>query len=370
MRNFVLCSACAGFVGVLEAVRTSSVQPDPSGANDVLFDGISAAVIGGTLLAGGSGTVVGALIGALFLGVLRDGLIIKGVNADYLSFYLGLAIIIAMAANTTSAACRGGGRPVADEVLRVENVAKRFGPVIALRDINLRLRKGEVLGLLGDNGAGKSTLMKIICGFEKPDEGQMLLRGEPYEPKSVDNARALGIDAVYQDLALIDELSVFQNMFLRREKLRWPLPFLANRVMRKEARAALDEIGVRIPRLERAGRAAVRRAAAGDRGRADRALRCRHAAARRAARGDGGQGGRADPRPDRADQARGPGLDDHGPAQLRARPGELRPGQPDPGRRHHARQADVGDLGRGADRDRRRRVPACARQAAQAQGAA
>jgi simple sugar transport system permease protein len=108
VRNFVLCSTCAGLVGVLEAVRTSSVQPDPSGANEVLFDGISAAVIGGTLLLGGSGTVVGALIGALFLGVLRDGLIIKGVNADYLDFYLGLAIIVAMAANTYVGRVRKG----------------------------------------------------------------------------------------------------------------------------------------------------------------------------------------------------------------------------------------------------------------------
>ena len=108
IRNFIICSLCAGIVGVLESVRTSSVQPDPSGANEVLFDAISAAVIGGTLLAGGSGTVVGALIGALFLGILRDGLIIKGVNADYLSFYLGLAIIIAMAANTYVGRVRKG----------------------------------------------------------------------------------------------------------------------------------------------------------------------------------------------------------------------------------------------------------------------
>ena len=99
IRNFVLCSLCAGLVGVLEAVRTTSVQPDPCGANEVLFGGIAAAVIGGTLLAGGSGTVVGALLGALLLGVLNDGLIITGVNADYLNFYLGLAIILAMAAN-------------------------------------------------------------------------------------------------------------------------------------------------------------------------------------------------------------------------------------------------------------------------------
>jgi ABC-type sugar transport system ATPase subunit len=68
---------------------------------------------------------------------------------------------------------------VAEDVLRVEHVSKRFGAVEALRDLSLHLRKGEVLGLLGDNGAGKSTLMKIICGFEKPDEGEMFLRGEP-----------------------------------------------------------------------------------------------------------------------------------------------------------------------------------------------
>jgi simple sugar transport system ATP-binding protein len=138
---------------------------------------------------------------------------------------------------------------VADEVLRVENVSKRFGPVVALRDINLHLREGEVLGLLGDNGAGKSTLMKIICGFETPDEGRMLLRGEPYEPKSVDHARSLGIDTVYQDLALVDQLSVFQNMFLRRERVKTPIPLLANRAMRHETREALDEIGINIPSL-------------------------------------------------------------------------------------------------------------------------
>jgi len=136
-----------------------------------------------------------------------------------------------------------------DDVLRLEHVAKRFGPVVALRDINLHLRKGEVLGLLGDNGAGKSTLMKIICGFQKPDDGSMSLRGEPYEPRSVDQARKLGIDAVYQDLALVDELSVFHNMFLNREPIRRPLPFLDNRTMRRQARTALDDIGVNIPRL-------------------------------------------------------------------------------------------------------------------------
>jgi simple sugar transport system ATP-binding protein len=138
---------------------------------------------------------------------------------------------------------------VSEDVLQVEHVAKRFGPVTALRDVNLHLGKGEVLGLLGDNGAGKSTLIKIISGFQKPDEGRLVVKGQETELKSVDHARSLGIDCVYQDLALVNQLTVVQNMFLRREILRSPLPFLARARMKRETRAALDEIGVNVPRL-------------------------------------------------------------------------------------------------------------------------
>jgi ABC-type sugar transport system ATPase subunit len=137
-----------------------------------------------------------------------------------------------------------------DDVLRVENISKRFGPVTALRDINLHLKKGEVLGLLGDNGAGKSTLIKIISGFQKQDSGKMWVHGQPYEPKSVDDARSKGIDTVYQDLALIDELSVYHNLFLRRERVMKPLPLLRNSEMKREAREALDQIGINIPRID------------------------------------------------------------------------------------------------------------------------
>jgi simple sugar transport system permease protein len=109
VRNFILCAMAGGLVGILEAVRSSSVQPDTAGANEILFYGIAAAVIGGTLLAGGSGTVVGALIGALFLGILHDGLVLQGVNANYLLFYLGLAIILAMTINVYVQRFRQGG---------------------------------------------------------------------------------------------------------------------------------------------------------------------------------------------------------------------------------------------------------------------
>ncbi|HEY5318192.1 MAG TPA: ABC transporter permease [Solirubrobacteraceae bacterium] len=111
VRNFVLCAVTAGFVGILEAVRTSTATPDPSGSNGILLQVVAAVIIGGTLMTGGAGTVVGALIGALFLGILSDGLTIKGVNASYLDLYLGLAILIAMTVNVYVQRVRtGSGR--------------------------------------------------------------------------------------------------------------------------------------------------------------------------------------------------------------------------------------------------------------------
>ncbi len=137
--------------------------------------------------------------------------------------------------------------PVTD-VLRVEHIAKSYGAVTALTDVNLHLAKGEVLGLLGDNGAGKSTLIKILCGFQPPTAGRILLGGQEVTLRSVDHARSLGIDCVYQDLALVNQLSVYHNMFLNREKVRWPL--LSNRTMKRLARQYLDEMGVAIPSVE------------------------------------------------------------------------------------------------------------------------
>ena len=137
-----------------------------------------------------------------------------------------------------------------DDVLRVEHITKRFGPTVALRDINIHLRKGEVLGLLGDNGAGKSTLIKILAGFQKADTGTMWCKGADYAPKSVDDARKAGVDTVFQDLALINELTVYHNLFLRRERVKTPIPFLNNALMKREARKALDQIGINIPRID------------------------------------------------------------------------------------------------------------------------
>ncbi len=144
---------------------------------------------------------------------------------------------------TTHAPEDQASRPASGgDVLGGDHIAKRFGAVTALVDLNLRLARGEVLGLIGDNGAGKSTLLKILCGFQPPDSGRILLDGQEVHLKSVDHARSLGIDVVYQDLALIDQLSVYHNMFLNREQVRARL--LSNRTMRRIARQRLDDMGI------------------------------------------------------------------------------------------------------------------------------
>jgi simple sugar transport system ATP-binding protein len=132
------------------------------------------------------------------------------------------------------------------EAIRVEGIHKSFGAVTALVDLSMHLLHGEVLGLIGDNGAGKSTLVKILSGFQRPDKGRIFVNGEEIQIRSVDHARSLGIDTVYQDLALVPTMSVYHNMFLKREVTGgWgPFKWLDNRTMRKRARRSISDIGI------------------------------------------------------------------------------------------------------------------------------
>jgi len=140
---------------------------------------------------------------------------------------------------------------VADEAIRAENVVKTFGTITALAGVSLSVSWGETLGILGDNGAGKSTLIKILTGYHQPDSGQVYVDGRSVELGSVDEARALGIECVYQDLALVNGLSVYHNMFLNRELLRWcPFNLLDHRAMRRRSAEALAEIGVDVASVE------------------------------------------------------------------------------------------------------------------------
>jgi ABC-type sugar transport system ATPase subunit len=108
----------------------------------------------------------------------------------------------------------------ATPLLRLQQITKRFGPVQALTDVDLDVPTGQVTALVGDNGAGKSTLIKVIAGIHPHDEGQILWDGRPVHIRSPRDAAALGIETVYQDLALADNLDIVQNMFLGREVTR------------------------------------------------------------------------------------------------------------------------------------------------------
>jgi simple sugar transport system ATP-binding protein len=140
---------------------------------------------------------------------------------------------------------------MSEEVLRTEHVTKSFGQVTALRDASIHLARGEVLGLLGDNGAGKSTLLKILTGFHQPSSGKIYFEGKEVQLKSVSHARALGIEPVYQDLALINELNVYRNMFLQREIMYGgPLQILNDGAMRERAKEQLKQMRVTIPSVD------------------------------------------------------------------------------------------------------------------------
>src|ERR687888_2764999 len=122
-----------------------------------------------------------------------------------------------MTATATTAAAPTTGVPT----LEVRGMSKHFGSVQALTDVDFEVRSGEVMALVGDNGAGKSTLIKCIAGIHPADSGEVLFEGEPVHIHGPKDAVSLGIEVVYQDLALCDNLDVVQNMYMGREERDW-----------------------------------------------------------------------------------------------------------------------------------------------------
>lgn len=142
----------------------------------------------------------------------------------------------------------GDRRPV----LEVRNIVKRFGGLVAVNRVSMEVYPGEVVGLLGDNGAGKSTLIKVVSGVYRPDEGQIFFEGREVRITSPMDAIRLGIETIYQDLALAENLNVYSNIFLGRERLKKLLnliPVLDHEYMLRESRKVLDRLGIEIPSL-------------------------------------------------------------------------------------------------------------------------
>ena len=134
-------------------------------------------------------------------------------------------------------------------LVEMHGISKTFGAVRALHHVDLSVAAGEVLGLVGDNAAGKSTLMKILAGAIRPDTGEIRIAGKPIEHSHPISARAAGIEMIYQDFALVPQLTVTQNIFLGREILRRFLgvPLIDKREMNERARGLFASLGLRVP---------------------------------------------------------------------------------------------------------------------------
>jgi ABC-type sugar transport system ATPase subunit len=133
--------------------------------------------------------------------------------------------------------------------LRAAKVSKHFGAVLALEAVDATVRLGEVLALVGDNGAGKSTLVKLLAGAHSPSSGEIRINGNPVTIESPNKARQLGIATIFQELALIENLTVYENIFLGREIVRpvLGLPILDKKRMRDRVVQLMDELGSHIP---------------------------------------------------------------------------------------------------------------------------
>jgi D-xylose transport system ATP-binding protein len=132
---------------------------------------------------------------------------------------------------------------MAEPILEIRGLNKSFGPVHVLHDVDLTVYRGEVTALVGDNGAGKSTLVKCVAGINTIDSGQIRFEGHPVTIHNPNDAARLGIEFVYQDLALADNLDITQNMFLGREFERFG--FLSDGEMERKARETLSSLAVR-----------------------------------------------------------------------------------------------------------------------------
>jgi simple sugar transport system ATP-binding protein len=141
----------------------------------------------------------------------------------------------------------------AEPLLEVRHLSKNFGAVQALKELSMSVHAGEVVALAGDNGAGKTTLIKAISGVYKPSGGEILLKGEPVSFSTPQEARDQGIETIYQDLALADNLSIGANIFLGREPIRKLfgfLPVLDRRRMAEAAKQTMSLLDFHVSRLD------------------------------------------------------------------------------------------------------------------------
>ena len=270
LMSYVICSMLMTIASIVWAGRTMSATPLQG--EGLEFNVLTAVILGGCSLAGGSGTLAGTLFGATIFGLISTGIGMVD-TPPYVIYWIQGAIIIGAvyldirmnreqvhttkkekdAEKAVAAEAHSDRSTVLDliaqnkqTVLELEHISKEFPGVKALDDVSIRIEKGRVHAIMGENGAGKSTLMKILTGVYSKDAGQIKIDGHPVEIRNPIEAQKYGISIIYQEFALVQYMSVAQNVFLGKE-IPSKLPvFLDRRKMRKEAGKILEKVNLKL----------------------------------------------------------------------------------------------------------------------------
>ena len=250
----VLVYVIAGVLASFAALVLSSKNLTAQAGMGVMYelDAIAMAVIGGVSLAGGRGSIVGTVIGALIFGVIISGFTSIRLDAYYQDMVKGAIIVAAVVFDQWRQSRRAAQVVTMSVVLKTEGLTKHYGGVHALEDADFELHDGEHIAIVGDNGAGKSTFVRQITGVERPTAGKIFFDGKEVEFTGPLEARDIGIETVFQNLALADDLDVPSNIFLGREERYFnlgPFCFLNEKKMLRLSMEALERTGVKIPDL-------------------------------------------------------------------------------------------------------------------------
>ena len=267
--SYAFAGLCVGVASIVSVGRTVSSQP--LAGTSMEFDAITAAVIGGVALAGGMGSLVGTIIGAIMVGVISFGLGQLDIS-PYIQYVVkGLIILIAVAADADGFIMRTirdnlsrkhsmsatdihvTEKPVSEydhtkkhRVLSMEGINKAFSGVQVLKNVSFSVERSHIHALVGENGAGKSTLIKILSGTYTKDSGVIRIDGEPYAIRSVRDAQQIGISVIYQELSQVQELTVAQNIFLGKELMSKDGITINRREMDLLAAKYLERLGLHI----------------------------------------------------------------------------------------------------------------------------
>ena len=259
---YTLCGLCTGLASIVIIGRATSAQP--TAGTNVEFDAITAVVMGGTSLVGGAGSLVGSVIGTFLIGLIFSGLGMMPISSNFTYIAKGILIIVAVYIDVVVNKRHQRIKPVEENdshtelavkslvQIRKENpqtldlidITKIFPGVVALDKVNLHIKRGSVHALMGENGAGKSTLMKVLSGVYKKDGGYIQVDGQNVEIRSPMDSQKLGISVIYQELALVPELTIAQNIFLGKEIRRFGIQ--NHREMKRRAQQIIDRFGLNL----------------------------------------------------------------------------------------------------------------------------